>query len=546
MSNQTVVTSGACFLGSEDGNPHWAESVLIDNDRVAFVGTNAEVRSRADTAARWIDASGGLVMPAFVEAHTHLLMLGESLIRPDLRNATSFDEITAILNDHLRAHPELPRLVGGGWLFGAVPGGKPSAALLDEPYPEIPVYLTANDLHSVWVNSAALREMGVDAGTTDPVGGHFGRDAQGNPDGMLYESAAQDFAWAYLAEHTTQSENKRAMREAMRVYLEAGVTSAVDMMMDARAWQTLQAIASEDGETLPMRVAAHWSIPPADNVEVSLDAVRTAAEHARDESVDNLRVVGIKIVVDGVIDACTAAMSKPFSTGEHPPAFWEQDALNRVVQEADSADLLIAIHAIGNHASELAITALESLPDGRARRHRIEHLELVDPENIARIAKLGITASMQPVHADPAIQDTWEKMVGAERAEQGYPWREFESHGARLAFGTDAPTAPFAPAHNLYVAATRASALDPGLKPIRPNKHVPLANAIEHATRDSARASQWAQVRGAAPLLGSLEVGAAADLIVFDVNPFETGVDSLLTARPQAVFRGGVEITSRD
>lgn len=535
MTSQTFIVNGACFLGTSDHRPTFAEAVLTNGGRIAAVGKVEDLRELVHVDACEIDAGGMLVLPGFVESHSHLLMLGESLVRPDLRAAQSLSDILHALQAHREAHPQMPRLVAGGWLFSAVPGGAPTAAMLDEAFPDIPVYLTANDLHSVWVNTAALRELGVDATTVNPLGGHLGRDDDGEPNGMLFESAGMDFAWSFLADNATPQDNEAAMRAAMQTYLEAGVTTVVDMLFDERSWATLQGIHEKDGK-LPIQVFAYWGIPAAENVDACLAEVSTASERAQDRSINGLQVIGIKIITDGVIDACTAAMVSPFTHGEHPEAIWSQDALTRVVSAADAAGLRIAIHAIGDHASDIALNALELLPEGHAANHRIEHLEVVKPGNVERLARLGTTASMQPVHADPAIQENWEAQVGPDRAANGYPWRDFEESGARLVFGTDAPTAPSSPYDNLYVAATRASALDLSRGPIRPNREVALADAIAHATRDSADAIRNSSD---AQMIGSLEVGARADIVILSVNPFESGARSLIGAAPYAVLRGG-------
>ncbi len=253
-----------------------------------------------------------------------------------------------------------------------------------------------------------------------------------------------------------------------------------------------------------------------------------AIELAAEAGTPWLRVAGIKLVLDGVIDACTAAMRHPYADGSNAAPIWPLDDLAPVVVAADAAGLQIAMHAIGDAASGIALDALEhahAVNGDRHRRHRIEHLEYADPADIVRLARLGVTASMQPVHADPAIWANWAAMLGDERADRGFAWTEFTDAGARLAFSTDAPTAPHEALPNLYVAATRRSALDGSFPPSHPEYAVPLEDAVVHATRDAAASCLDDDVRG------SIAPGLAADFAVLDRDPFTEGAEALLEAR---------------
>jgi hypothetical protein len=249
-----------------------------------------------------------------------------------------------------------------------------------------------------------------------------------------------------------------------------------------------------------------------------------------------LRIAGIKLVVDGVIDGCTAAMLEPYANGTNAEPIWDFDALVPVVTAADAAGLQIAMHAIGDRAVRTALDALERAVERngpRERRHRIEHLEFVDPADVPRLASLGVTASMQPVHCDPAIIGNWLAMLGDARGERGFAWPEMTGAGALLAFGTDTPTAPLSPLHNMFIASTRRSALSPPLAPYLPHFALPLADAIAAGTAGAARAC-----RGDGSF-GMLRSGLAADFIVLDADPLTGGPEVLLTARVvRTVARG--------
>jgi predicted amidohydrolase YtcJ len=295
---------------------------------------------------------------------------------------------------------------------------------------------------------------------------------------------------------------------------------------------------AERAGTLTVRIVAHWLVPRRGTAADHLAQVAEAARLAERHRSPWLRVTGIKLIVDGVIDGCTAALSEPYANGTNADPIWDYEALAPVVAAADAAGLQVALHAIGDKAVRIALDALEHAAEvngPRPRRHRIEHLEYTDPADVPRLARLGVTASMQPVHADPAIQDNWRAMLGDSRVERGFAWPEFVEAGARLALGTDTPTAPYHALPNMYVAATRRSATDPALPPNQPRYALPLADAVRHATRDAAWACR-------ADDRGRLEAGLLADLVVLDRDPFADGPQALLDAQILRTVVGGRQV----
>ena len=531
---RTLYHGGRIFTASE---PEWAESIVVDGDRIAFVGDADGAREAAGADAASVDLARRVVLPGFTDAHTHLVMMGEALGKVGLTDARSLPEIQARLRAARDADPDAPRLLGRGWLFDSVPGGAPTAAMIDAVVADVPVFLDANDYHSCWVNRAALVELGITRDTPDPIGGRIGRDADGEPDGMLYETAAQQFVWTHLAEVDTDDDRDAAVERTIAAYLATGVTGVIDMGFDELGLAAFQRAAHRRGGTLPIRVVAHWFVANTGDETENLAQVERAAELAGAVDSPWLRIVGIKLVLDGVIDACTAAMRHPYADGSNAEPIWPLDALKPIVAAADAAGLQVAMHAIGDYASEIALDALEhaaAVNGERARRHRIEHLEYAAPGTAERMARLGVTASMQPVHADPAIFDNWAAMLGDERAHRGFAWPEYVAAGALLAFSTDAPTAPHEALANMYVAATRRSALDPSFPATHPEFALPLAAAIGHATRDAAASC------GDEHLRGRLVAGLAADFIVLDTDPFAEGDESLLDARVVQTVVAGV------
>lgn len=518
--------------------PQWAQSLVVDGDRLAFVGDTATADSLF-AAARVVALDGACVLPAFIDAHTHLVSLGESMRQVDLFGAAGLADIQGRIRRAAAERPAAPRIIGRSWLFSALGGATPYRHMIDAAEATRPVYLISNDVHTGWVNTAALRELGIDRHTPDPVGGRIGRDpVTGEPTGMLYENAALGLMRGFLDAAATDGDRDEALRAAFDRYLAAGVGTAVDMALGPEDLGALERALQAGGGSLPIRVAGHWLVEPTDSPAGSLAQVCEAIELGRRLDGPWLRIAGIKIMVDGVIDSCTAAMKAPFSDGSHPGPIWHRDALAPVVAAADAAGLQVAMHAIGDEASDIALDAIEHAiaENGpRDRRHRIEHLETVTEANVGRLARLGVVASMQPVHADPAIGEQWWAMLGDDRAQRGFPWPEFSSAGAVLAFGSDAPTAPHPPLPNMFVATTRRSALVEGLRANNPRYALPLAQALVHATADAAYACRWDG------LTGRLAAGMAADFVVLDDDPFSSGTDSLLTANVTMTVVGGAQ-----
>lgn len=537
----TTLHRGGRIFTADPDRP-WAEALVETGGVLTFVGSDSDAREHCRDASglRVVELDGAVVLPGFVDAHTHLVHLGSSLGHLDLLAVRDAADLQARLRAYAAEHPDAPRLIGGQWLFEPLAGRAPDRHLLDEAVADRPVYLHSNDMHSIWVNTAALAELGIDDSTPDPLGGTIGRDATGAATGMLYETAALGLAEDFLAGLVTDADRDRALDAAVAAYLEAGVTGAVDMGMRADDLAALERAAA-DGR-LGIRVAAHWLIAPTGDPVADLAQVDEARAHAERLAGGPIRIAGVKIMVDGVIDSCTAAMRAPFADGSRPGPIWPLAALEPVVRAADAAGLQVAMHAIGDEASDIALTALERAIAANGpldRRHRLEHLETVAEENVARLARLGAVASMQPVHADPAIQATWRANLGDHRVERGYPWPEFTAAGAVLAFGSDAPTAPHPPLPNMFVASTRRSAIDPSLPANLPELALPLAAALGHGTRDAAYSCRWEDVAG------TLRAGLAADFVVLDADPFAAGPDALLTANIARTVVGGRTVAGR-
>ncbi|GAB7004661.1 hypothetical protein JCM18899A_21340 [Nocardioides sp. AN3] len=313
--------AGRIFTAAE---PLWAESVVTDGDRIAYVG-DTETADRLAAGADTVELDGAFVLPGIVDAHTHLVNLGESLAQVDLLDAADLGQIQARVASAAAADLDAPRVRGRSWLFAALGGRALHRAMFDAVEPDRPVYLTAADLHSAWVNSAALRELGITRSTPDPLGGRIERDADGEATGFLLENAALGLMRDVLDGLTTDVERLAAQDDAFACYLAAGVTSAVDMGLGEEELRPLEQALARDGR-LPLRMGGHWIVNRTGDRERDLAQVARAVHLRRTHRGPWLHIQGIKIFVDGVIESCTAAMEWPFADGRHPDALWDHRA----------------------------------------------------------------------------------------------------------------------------------------------------------------------------------------------------------------------------
>ncbi|KAM0754950.1 amidohydrolase 3 [Meredithblackwellia eburnea MCA 4105] len=549
---RTFFVNGKFFTGKGS----FADTLVASDGIVEFIGSKDEAPASSD-GAELVDLGGACCLPSFVDAHAHLLMLGQNLQKTSFIACRNSEDFRILLRKMKDEKPGAQRLLGCSWLFDALDSGtRPTKEFIDEIVPDIPVYLDSNDLHSTWLNTAALKELGIDESTPDPKGGSYERDSNGRLTGLLLETPVMEKVWPFLASVLTDAERVEALETVFHAYLATGVTGVVDMALGDDEIRALEDCYKKFNNRLPIRVAAHWLISPIGSEEDRLERVHTALRHRERLAAHApwLRIVGIKIISDGVIDSCTAFMKEPYADMSRPGPIWTYDELLPIITLADQQDLQVAVHAIGDAASEMALDVFEKVlatnGERPLRRHRIEHLESVTKESIARMARLGITASLQPVHADPVVVPNWRAMLGNdERCDRAFPWTEFVEAKVPIALGTDAPTAPHHSLPNLYIATTRRSALQPDM-PYPPKDErlkslerfkLPLDLAIIGATAGGAHSCHNDKIAG------SLQKGLWADFCVLSIDPFKDGVQTLAKAQESVkeTWVQGVKVFSR-
>ena len=551
VRSKATIISNARIFTSEPGSDELIHNgcVVVQDGRIQHVGSinDQEVATlRAFPVVEEVDAQNRIITPSFLDSHVHIMQFGGSLEKLDLISLKNLEDIRTAIRKFAAERPTAPRLMCRGWLQSTLPG-QAMAGMLDDLDPR-PIYVEAMDLHSMWLNTAALKESGVMSAKTDPDGGKIHRDADGKPSGLIEEGALLQIVWPFLANALSMDEKQAHLEQAFTAYTQAGYTGIIDMAMDKQTWEALEIY--RDAHDLPFHIAAHWLIPYSDSASSIVGHLTEAIsmnERYHPTTSPTFCIIGIKIIGDGTVDGCTAGLSAPYGPSKtlvHP--IWPYSALERLVHAADAAHLQIAIHAIGDKAISDAIDAIASLPPQSAdtplhqhRRHRIEHLELTSAEDAKRLGQIGITASVQPVHSDPVLFRAWDDLIGSHRCKRAFAYREFLDGGAKLALGTDAPTAPHWPLKNLYNATTRRSALEVESKEtVNEEFKLRLADAVRGVSWGGAysrRAESWC---------GSLKAGMRADFVVLGFDGDGWSGEQMLDGKVLETWFGGRRVWS--
>lgn len=511
------VFRNAAIRTGDSGNP-LAEAMAVDGDRLLAVGGESEVRAAAGRRAELIDLAGAAVLPGLYDAHIHTAQYAQSLGAVDLRGARCLDEALSMVAAHAA------RLAPGAWLFGGRwnsntwdPPAQPDRYALDSVCPELPVALPSVDGHTVWANSAALRLAGIDASTPDPVGGEIVRDASGEPNGILREVASDP-----LRDLMVSPDLRDLLRNGQEQLLALGLTSVHDIDgEDCRAAY----LALRDLGELKLRV--HKAIPM-----VHLEAA--IAEGRRTGQGDDwIRTGPVKIFSDGALGSHTCHMSKSFA-GEHDNvgiAVTPYEDLVKLFTRAAGAGIAVATHAIGDRANHLVIDAYEAVGRTPGLRHRIEHAQHLRPDDLGRMASLGVVASMQPVHCTSDIDLVDSLLAGHDLA--SYAWRGMLDAGVAVAFGSDAPVESPNPFAALHAAVTRARPDGTPAGGWQPEQRLSMAEAVTAHTLGAAYAA------GEEDRKGILAPGKLADFIAVDTDPYRESPEAVLHTKVLTTVVGG-------
>jgi predicted amidohydrolase YtcJ len=528
-----ILTNARVWTG--DAARPWAEALAIQGNKIIKVASSAEVRKSAAQGTQIIDLGGKLVIPGFNDAHTHFLSGSMGFSQVDLVGTRSLAEVQQRVVDFARAHPEEKWITGAGWEYSIFPEKRlPTRADLDAVVRDRPVFLRAYDGHTGWANSKALELARVTRASKFQGYGELVLDPKtGEPTGVLKESA-QGLVRGLIP---APSEEKKlnALRQGFRLVASLGITSFQNASGSPEELALYEKLRDRSELTTRVSIAMSVGEQTADR-EISRDA-----ELKRKFPGPLLRVGAVKIILDGVIEAHTAAMIEPYSdqpaTSGSPSL--NQTRLNELVALADKAGLQVYIHAIGDRAVRMALDAYEHarMVNGvHDSRFRIEHIETIASSDIPRFARLGVLASMEPIHADPGTNEVWEPAVGPERARRGFAWRSLEKAGAQLIFSSDWPaTISVDPMRGLHNAINRRTIDGQPPGGWIPQERVSLESALRAYTCNAAYASFEEKIKG------TLAEGMLADVAVLSQDLFRIDpMDIYKTNVVMTIFDGKV------
>jgi predicted amidohydrolase YtcJ len=518
-----------------------AQAVAIAGGRIAAVGDAAEVDGLCGPATRVVDLDGGMVLPAFQDAHCHLGSSGHASTLCALQETASADEHLRRIAAYREAHPHREWVVGSGWSMSDFPGGTPSAAALDAVVPDRPAVLTNRDYHGVWVNTRALELAGITAATPDPAGGRIERDEHGAPMGTLQEQAMH--LVLDMAPAATHADRVAGIQAGVAYYHRLGITACQDAKVDAE-WQAAYEELARAGELgLRVRGALEWDVGRGD------EQVAELVDRRRSGTVGRLSCGNVKFFHDGVVENRTAAMLDPYldaagrPTEEHGIDMYPRADLQRFARLCDAEGFGVHIHTIGDRAVRESLDAIDAAIRANGRRdarHQLAHVQFAHPDDLPRFRALGVIANVTPLWArlEAYVAEMTLPFV-SDRAGSGmYPFGSIVRAGGALAFGSDWSVSTPDPRQQLAVAVCRRDPLGVAEGPLLPEERLDLGTAIAAHTIGAAHACRLETVTG------SIEPGKLADLVVLDRDLFTVEPGEFLDVRVLATLLEGEVVHS--
>lgn len=506
-----------------------ATAIVIEGGEILALGSDRDVLNGGFKADTLQDLQGRTVWPGLWDAHVHLGQLAESQSRVDCETDTLGD----CLNRVQKAAQALPPggwVLGHGWNQNRWPEGFGTAQQLDAVCEGHPVYLTAKSLHAAWANSKAFQLAGLHAKSPDPTGGFLQRDGNGSLTGILFEASAMAMVESVIPSTSLRDLQKGIERLIPQLWA-MGLVGVHDFD-EAAYWRIFQDIFHlgrypfRFRKNIPFEQREHFA-------ELGLHT---------DDGDPFLQVGALKLFADGALGPQTGAMLAPYEGGENRGELLMTDS--EILEAgvcAGQSGLALTVHAIGDRAIRTVLNGFEQLREHERQYqlihplHRIEHVQIISPDDLPRLTELGIVASVQPIHA-PSDMQMADRLLG-ERSAWSYAYRSLLDSGAELVCGSDAPVESINPFQGLHAAVTRRR---PDGKPGQDGWHseqrLTLAEALDGFTHAPARISR----RG--HQLGRIAPGYAADLIILQEDPFSIERQSLATIQPLATLIAGQSV----
>ncbi|HKW67790.1 MAG TPA: amidohydrolase [Terriglobales bacterium] len=506
-----------------------AEAIAVSGDRIAWVGSGADARRLYPSATRVLDLHGSTVLPGIIDSHTHLMELGKSLLQLNLKDVPSDKEAVERVRQRVATAKAGEWILGWGWDEGKWAAHYPDNRALSAVSPDNPVYLVGLHTFAAWANKRALALAGINKNTADPENGKILRDPQtGEPTGILL-NRAQNLVESHIPPMTLPQVEK-AIELAARECARNGLTSV------------------HEAKVTPIMVNAFRNLIRKGRMPLRVYAMLDGADHQlvatwlqRGPQVDpqhRLTIRAFKLFADGALGSRGAALLEPYSDAPQTRGLMTtpEPAVYDLTRRALQRGFQVCTHAIGDRANRLVLDAYEralrEVPTARDPRLRIEHAQVLFPQDIPRFSRLGVIASMQPTHC--TSDKAWaEARLGPQRVKGAYAWQSVLKTGAHLPLSSDFPGETQNPFYGIYAALTRQ---DPQGNPPGgwyPEQRLTLAEALRGYTLEGAFAEFEEKDKG------SIEAGKLADFTVVDLDPAKVAPKNILNTRVLKTIVGG-------
>jgi len=506
----TIITNASVFT-SDESNPR-ADTVAVKGNRIVYVGKNASIHEFCDDKTRIIDGQNRTLTPGFIDTHVHLLSGATWMGYAELSSARTKDDVQKILREYAEHNPTNEWIIGWRSHYDVIS----TRQELDEIIADRPVYVRAADAHTAWANTKALELAGIlNAGNDDNII----RDENGFATGELRESAMK--AVLNIIPPPSASFIRTQLKSAAQAFNKAGITSIHNMNGDMRDLMTYAA--AEDAGELSLRVYVPFDVKPEAKEEDLKEAVEMATVQG-----DYVRGGAVKFFMDGVWESYTAFNVHPYA--DDPSIKVERlfslEHFTRMALACDKLGLQIAVHCCGDAAVRQTLDGYEAVQRSNGKRdsrHRIEHVEVCQPEDMTRFRELGVIASIQLSHAPLNLAESGvaQFRLGEKRWQYWQPWRDLKNAGAHLSLGSDWTVVSFDPMTHFNVALNREK-----LAPASTDQRLTLEECLIGYTRDAAYVEFQEHQKG------QIKAGYLADLVLFSHDLFELKPEEIMTAKP--------------
>ena len=529
-------------IWTEDDSQPQAQALAVSGDTIVAVGADRDIKALASPDTAVMDLERHLVVPGFQDSHLHFP--GRSINQVDLHGVETLKDFQQRLSDFAKAHPSLPWITGHGWGYSAFPDQKVDKKYIDAVISDRPVYLLERDGHMGFGNSKALQVAGISPSTPDPPNGRIMKSASGEPTGEFKEMA-QGLIFSKMPSRTMDDQYESLLQH-MDEAAAAGLTTVQDAYTDLDTLPLFERAAAANRLKLRFRFAPPIlptlkdAAPPKHKLEtpVAEGDLETYKKLRATFRGPLLKLIAVKGVLDGTVDARTAAMFDPYVGGGSGIPFWEQDDLNKTVALYDKEGFQVMLHAIGDKAINMALNAFEyaAQTNGTSgRRHRVEHAEVPLLSDVPRFKQLGVIASTQAMFANPdaTVLQNFAPLLGPAPAFHADSFKIYDDAGVVQAFGSDWEVFPFEPLPAIYCAVTRMTPEGTPAGGWYPAGRISVEAALRHFTRDGAYATFDENLRG------SLTPGKLADFVVLSKDILTIPPAEILTTKVLLTVMGG-------